>query len=305
MQFTRKVWASAWGLAGIAACGAGTTYAGTASARGPSIRARHGGHATIDAGTAPAPSVNTGVAAAYLAGKQALVGLHAPCSDAIPVDPTGRPMLSLRTVNRGESLAIPSSTDDGAFCSADLDRVAHLLRASSGDEHPIDPRTLSLVYRIQRRFVVPEIRVVSGYRVPRPGSHSNHGKGRAIDLVVPGTADEEVARFARELGFVGVGVYPTSQFLHVDIRPRSYFWVDLSGPHMRNREQSILADLAGRSDAAALGRGVSPVEPFLVGGDVDSVGAAREAAHAPVVTAASPAPNGGPAATDEEEEDEN
>ena len=74
----------------------------------------------------------------------------------------------------------------------------------------VDPRTLALVYRIQVHFGAPEIRVVSGYRVPKPGSHSNHGKGRAMDLVVPGVADEDVARFARGLGFVGVGVYPTS-----------------------------------------------------------------------------------------------
>ena len=71
-------------------------------------------------------------------------------------------------------------------------------------------------------------------------------------MVVPGVADEEVARFVREMGFVGVGVYPTSQFVHVDIRPRSYFWVDFSGPRMKNRERGILGDLAAKSDAAFL-----------------------------------------------------
>lgn len=232
-------------------------------------------------------------AAAYLAGKQALVGLHAPAEEAVPCDVTGRPMLSLHTVNRGESLAIAASSDDGGFASVDLDRVAHLLRAAGGDEHPIDPRTLALAYRIQRHFSVPEIRVVSGYRVPRPGSRSNHGKGRAIDLIVPGTPDEEVARFARELGFVGVGVYPASQFVHVDIRPRSYFWVDTSGPHMRNRERGILGDLASRSDLAAVARGDKPIEPFLVGGDVDG----WMGAHA------APAPDAG--AAEEDEDDEN
>ena len=28
----------------------------------------------------------------------------------------------------------------------DLDRVAHLLRAATGDEHPVDPRTMALVF---------------------------------------------------------------------------------------------------------------------------------------------------------------
>lgn len=191
-------------------------------------------------------------------------------------------MLALRALNRGEFLALAASSDEGGFDALDLDRAAHLLRASGGDEHPVDPRTLALVYKIQTHFGAPEIRVVSGYRVPGPRSHSNHGKGRAIDLIVPGTADEDVAQFARAMGFVGVGVYPRSQFVHVDIRPRSYFWVDSSGPHMKNRERGILGDLASRSDAAAAARGQTPIEPFGLATDVDtalrSLGAAAATA---------------------------
>ena len=231
-------------------------------------------------------------AAAYLSGKQPLLGWHAPSTRSVAKDAGGRPMLTLSTINRGEALSLPADTDEGGFSSADLDRTAHLLRAASGDEHPLDPRTLALVYRIQTHFGVPEIRVVSGYRVPKPGSRSNHGKGRAVDMVVPGVPDEEVARFAREMGFVGVGVYPTSQFVHVDIRPRSYFWVDFSGPRMRNRERGILGDLAAKSDAAAAARGQPAIEPFGVLTDVDAALRARG------VTGSSSQP-------DDDEDDEN
>ncbi len=178
-------------------------------------------------------------------------------------------------------LSLPEGTGQGAFASLDLDRVAHLLRAASGDEHPVDPRTLALVYRIQVHFGVPEVRVVSGYRVPKPGSHSNHGKGRAVDLIVPGVPDEDVARFARGLGFVGVGVYPSSQFVHVDVRPRSYFWIDYSGPRMKNKESCILPDVAAQGDAAAIARGQLPIEPFVVSMDVDAALRARGAPPAP------------------------
>jgi uncharacterized protein YcbK (DUF882 family) len=225
-------------------------------------------------------------------GKQALVGWHAPSPRPVAQDPAGRPLLALTTLNRGEALAIPATGDEGGFASADLDRVAHLLRAMSGDEHPVDPRVLCVVYQIQTHFGVPEIRVVSGYRVPRPGSHSNHGRGRAMDVVVPGVPDEDVARFVREMGFVGVGVYPASQFVHVDVRPRSYFWVDYSGPHMRNHELGILGELAARSDAEALARGQTPVEPFALGTSVEA------ALHARGV------PPGAGAAGEEEEDDE-
>jgi uncharacterized protein YcbK (DUF882 family) len=245
----------------------------TASAQPP---AAHGKHAPpTTPAHSPTVSPNGAAAAAYLSGKQALQGWHAPSTRETARDASGRPMLVLTTINRGETLALPSSSDDGTFCAVDLDRATHLLRAATGDEHPVDPRTLAIVYGIQMHFGVPEIRVVSGYRVPRPGSRSNHGKGRAVDLVVPGVADEDVARYAREMGFVGVGVYPTSQFVHVDIRPRSYFWVDFSGPHMRNRERGILGDLAAKSDAAAVARGRTPIEPYEVATDVEAALRAR------------------------------
>lgn len=251
----------------------------------------HGKHTSKPA---PAPTVNphSATAMAYLNAKQPLVGWHAPSTRPAARDASGRPMLVLTTINRGETLEVSSSSDDGRFASADLDRVAHELRAATGDEHPVDPRTLSLVYRIQMHFGVPEIRVVSGYRVPRPGSHSNHGKGRAVDMVVPGVPDEAVARFVRDIGFVGVGVYPTSQFVHVDIRPRSYFWVDFSGPHMKNRERGILGDLAAKSDAAALARGQVGIEPYGFATDVEAALKARGMA-------------GAVPSTEEDEDDEN
>ena len=267
----------------IAACAAWLGFALTAGAQGPG-RVRHGTFAATSASATAAASVAQSTAAtAYMSGRQALIGWHATSTRTIDSDARGRPMLTLTTINRHESLAIAAGGDDGGFASADLDRVAHLLRAAGGDEHPVDPRTLALVYRIEVHFAVPEIRVVSGYRVPKPGSHSNHGKGRAVDLVVPGVADEDVARFARGLGFVGVGVYPTSQFVHVDIRPRSYFWIDYSGPRMKNRESCILPDIAAQGDAAAVARGQTPIEPFVVSMDVDAALRARGAPPAPPI----------------------
>ena len=269
-------------LTHVATCAVGLGFALTADAQGPG-RVHH---ATSPAASASASAAKppSAAALAYLSGKQALVGWHAPSAKPPETDARGRPMLALTTINRGESIAVLADGEDGGFASADLDRVAHLLRAMSGDEHPVDPRTLALVYRIQLHFGVPEVRVVSGYRVPRPGSHSNHGKGRAVDPVVPGIADEEVARFARGLGFVGVGVYPTSQFVHVDVRPRSYFWIDYSGPRMKNRESCILPDIAAQGDAAAVARGQTPIEPFDVSMDVDAALRARGAPPAPTLS---------------------
>lgn len=238
-------------MRGVAACAATATLALFATFAGADPRAQR-----RPAG-AP-PSYN-----------QAMTGMHASGGRVQPNDAAGRPMLVIRNLGRNEKVELSAATERGGFSSFDLDRAAHVLRSSGGEEHPVDPRIVNIVYRIQTHFHAPEIRLVSGYRVPTGGTHSNHGKGRAIDFVLPGTPDQEVAKFAREIGYVGVGIYPTSQFVHVDIRPQSYFWVDYSGPGKRNRERGILRDLAVWSDQQAARRGDKPVEPFAIEGDVD------------------------------------
>jgi uncharacterized protein YcbK (DUF882 family) len=222
---------------------------------------------------------------------RAVTKWHTPTTGAKAAeDEHGRPMLTLHALNTDERLAIAASSDEGVFSSRDLDRVAHLFREpSSASEHPIEPRLLDVLYRIQRKFGAQEIRLVSGFRpgrgTPQRGpvhwTHSNHACGRAADIIVPGARDEEVAKFARELGFVGVGIYPTSGFVHVDVRGHSYFWVDRSGPGKRNRARGVLSNLAKKSDARAVARGEAPTAPFVISVEVESSGDERPASEAP------------------------
>ncbi len=196
---------------------------------------------------------------------------HAPIEGRVaPVDANGRTMLVLDAINTSEHIEISALSDNGGFAAHDLDRAAHLLRdPHTGNEHPVDPRLLDAIYRIERKFSAQGVRVISGYRTARASGGSNHGKGRAVDLVVPGVSDEDVAKFARDMGFMGVGVYPVSGFVHVDVRDRSYFWLDSSAPGKKNRERGVLGDLALRADAAALARGEQGVPSLVVATDVD------------------------------------
>ena len=204
---------------------------------------------------------------------------HSPDADrAAPVDDTGRPELVLFSLNTNDRVTLHATSDRGGFMASELDGASAVLREpSSGNQSPVEPRLLDLVYRIQTHFQAQEIRVISGYRTPRlaHGRGSNHGRGRAIDLVVPGASDTDVASFARALGFVGVGVYPQSGFVHIDVRDRSYFWVDQSAPGKRNRERGILGDLARTNDRDAASRGERPVGPEGTGFDVDAALRAR------------------------------
>lgn len=195
---------------------------------------------------------------------------HTPSGKPVSVDEHGRPMLVLQGLNFTDHVELKAQTDLGGFSAEDLDRASHVMREpSSGNEHPIAPRLLDVLYRVQTHFGAEELRIISAYRTPRRGKVSNHGKGRAMDFIVPGVKDEEVAKFAREMGFVGVGIYPTSGFIHVDVRERSFFWVDTSGPGKRNRTRGILGDVAKKSDALAFSRGLRPIEFFSIGDDVD------------------------------------
>lgn len=195
---------------------------------------------------------------------------QAPAGKSAPLDDAGKPRLVLQGLNVPDHVELTARTERGGFSAEDLDRAAHVMRDHAGNEHPIDPRLLDLLYRVQTHFKAPEIRVLSGYRTPHHGSTSNHGKGRACDMVVPGVSDEEVAKFGREQGFTGVGVYPVSGFVHLDIRERSFFWIDTSGPGKKSRLRGVLGDQALKSDKDALARGDKPIGPFHVGSDCDA-----------------------------------
>ncbi len=238
----------------------------------------------------PARVVKPVIPAGYF---QTVRQLHTPApGQKVRLDEAGRPMLVLHALYIRETVALRATSDEGGFAASDLDHAAHALRdPNTGDERPIEPRTLDVLYRIQRHFNATEVRVISGYRAPNAHSSQGlHGKGRAVDFVVPGATDQDVARFARELGFVGVGIYPAGSFIHVDVRERSYFWIDRSGPGHRSRERGVLLDLAQRSDSAARARGESAPPPPAARDDVD------HAFHGGV-----PSPSAGPS---NEEEDE-
>jgi uncharacterized protein YcbK (DUF882 family) len=186
-------------------------------------------------------------------------GWHTPPSDEPALTPEGRTVLVLEILNTEERIELAPVRDDGGWTDADLERASHALRdPRNNQEKAIEPRVLDLAYRVQVHFQAKALRVVSCYR--RGGS--KHGKGRAIDIVVPGTRDDEVARFARGFGFAGVGIYPRSGFVHIDTRPRSFFWVDPSGPGQKGRIQQIYGKVGEESDARALERGeIPPVFP--------------------------------------------
>ena len=151
-------------------------------------------------------------------------------------DPLPRPSGNLEIV----SLANPSDrakvniyNPDGSYSINAEEELNFVLRCRRTDsEKAIDVQLLTWMSLIYDHFGGKPLQIVSGYRNQRKQS-SNHFKGRAMDIRIEGVAPKKVRDFAQTLdrGGMGIGYYPRSQFVHIDVRsPPSYRWIDNSAP---------------------------------------------------------------------------
>jgi uncharacterized protein YcbK (DUF882 family) len=112
----------------------------------------------------------------------------------------------------------------------------HLRCHHTGKRHGIHWRLQQLIYKVARHFPAQRLEVVSGYRHPRIARlkgvpKSYHTRGRALDFRVPGVPNARLRDYLRTFKKVGIGYYPNSTFVHLDVREkRSAYWVDESGP---------------------------------------------------------------------------
>lgn len=128
---------------------------------------------------------------------------------------------------------------DGRYQPAALAEVNHFLRDFRVDEeHPIDPRLLDLLFALGGELQTRDpYHVISGYRSPKTNAmlrarggqrtdvalHSLHMEGKAIDIRVPDVPLDELRKAAAFLKLGGVGYYPKSNFVHVDVG-RVRYW---------------------------------------------------------------------------------
>lgn len=132
-----------------------------------------------------------------------------------------------------------------------LDAVIKASRAlrdqSSQIVKPIDPRLLAMLYLVGQHFD-KELEVVSGYRVRgvNASKGSRHGFGKAADFRISGVNIYNIAAFAEStFAQLGMGVYPTSGFVHMDTRRTTFYWRDNSGPNQRTRTRARSIDRRG------------------------------------------------------------
>jgi uncharacterized protein YcbK (DUF882 family) len=141
----------------------------------------------------------------------------------------GARKLKLENLHTGERLAADYCVG-GRYLPDALQAINHILRDyRTGDVHAIDPRLLDLLHDLNTRLETDAtFQVISGFRSAQTNgmlherssgvaSKSLHTQGMAIDIRVPGRALNAVHATALSLERGGVGLYPTSDFVHVDV----------------------------------------------------------------------------------------
>ncbi|HEY5380779.1 MAG TPA: DUF882 domain-containing protein [Acidobacteriaceae bacterium] len=154
--------------------------------------------------------------------------------------------LHLYHLHTGESLDVVYRIGDTYIPSA-LAELNHFLRDHrTEDVSHYDPREFDLLHNLLTRLGRPNalIDVVCGYRSPWSNNylrtrgpdtgvaeHSQHVQAKAIDIRVPGVSTRRLDQAALSLHEGGVGYYPVSQFVHVDVGPVRQW--SFSGGHSR------------------------------------------------------------------------
>ena len=165
-------------------------------------------------------------------GVAGLAGLLAPVGRAAAADAR---MLALRSLHTGEFVRA-TYWAAGRYVRDGLIEIDRLLRDHRSDTvHPIDRRLLDVLGALRDRLETREpFEVISGYRSPATNAKlvattsgvapgSLHVAGMAIDIRVPGRPLRAVRDAAKTLRAGGVGYYPDSNFVHVDVG-RVRYW---------------------------------------------------------------------------------
>ncbi|MFO1013520.1 MAG: DUF882 domain-containing protein [Caulobacteraceae bacterium] len=138
--------------------------------------------------------------------------------------------VSLLNLHTGERLLNAAYWENGAYEPSALAALSQVLRDHrTGESHAMAPALFDVLTALQARLnVTPTIEVISGYRSPATNAalhsrssgvatHSLHMEGKAMDIRIAGVPLATLRDTALALGLGGVGYYPTSNFVHVDV----------------------------------------------------------------------------------------
>ncbi len=161
---------------------------------------------------------------------------HNATKTQIRSEPLDRPSgdIWMKAENLGEEVRVNIYKQDGSFDDAALAKLDDMFRCVKTVEvRAVRAELYEQMSRIYDHFGGKQIQLVSGFRFAERDS-SRHFHASAMDIRVQDTSYQAVYDFAATLdtGHMGLGRYPTSQFVHVDFRAPgepSFRWTDYSG----------------------------------------------------------------------------
>jgi uncharacterized protein YcbK (DUF882 family) len=137
--------------------------------------------------------------------------------------------LTVLNLHTGERLRA-AYYEGGTYLNDALAALNRVLRDHRTNEiHPIAPGVLDLAATLSDRLAGGgEVQIISGYRSPQSNAalhaassgvatHSLHMQGMALDIRLPGVDLARLRDAALTLQRGGVGFYPGSDFVHVDV----------------------------------------------------------------------------------------
>jgi uncharacterized protein YcbK (DUF882 family) len=137
--------------------------------------------------------------------------------------------LNLYHSHTGESIQATFRVN-GSYDPAALEKLNWFLRDwRNNDRTRMDPRLFDVIWEAYRTAGATQpIVIVSAYRSPQTNAmlrhrshgvaeHSQHILGRAMDTTMPGMPMERIREIGMRLQRGGVGWYPSSNFVHLDV----------------------------------------------------------------------------------------
>jgi len=139
--------------------------------------------------------------------------------------------LHLYSVNSKKTLNI-EFFENGKFIKEGLQEIYRLMGdRRTGEIAKIDTDLITSMYELQTKLNTSKpLDVLSGFRSPETNTQmaktskhvakdSYHTHGQAVDLSVRGISINEIHNITQNIHSGGIGYYPTSGFIHIDVGP--------------------------------------------------------------------------------------
>ena len=215
-------------------------------------------------------SVGVGLLAVLLCGAGASGAARDVTGAAPEPEPAAREhahiyRLRMHHLHTGESIDVAYRRNDEELPGG-MEMLNHFLRDHRTDEEADYPvEEFDLLHALMEKLHRPNgvIEIVCGYRSEASNEflrglsaetgvaeHSQHVLSKAIDIRVPGVSTARLRDAALSLEMGGVGYYPRSGFVHVDVGPVRQWSYGVP-------ERRVRGTRGGHARAAVLRRGVS------------------------------------------------